>query len=209
MARNAWVPALFRYNPAMAIAILSFLLAFLTILTLLVLNSFRRQRAAIRRISQFISNVAQGEYARRTEVWAGGAAQDLARSANSLSEDLENRQGRAQQDKDHLFSIPRTPGSHQRNRSGHRQSRHHSPGQCRRRPHARAARRCPPGPAHRNRHFSRRFARTLSPGLLLPEARLHAGGHPDARPHPPLPGDRRGHLQPWPLPRNAVSPCGM
>ncbi len=88
----------------MAIPILSILLALITILLLVTLQAFRLPAAAIRRIAQFVTSVSQGQFSRRTEVWAGGVAEELAKSANVLAEDLDNRHP-AQQDKDHLFSI--------------------------------------------------------------------------------------------------------
>ena len=89
----------------MAIPILTLILFLLAIIALSVLHAYRTQRSALISILHLISNLAQGQYARRTDPRAKGAAGELARAANALAEDLDSRSARAQQDKDHLLSL--------------------------------------------------------------------------------------------------------
>ena len=71
----------------------------------LALYSYHTQRSALISILHLVSNMAQGQYARRTDPRAAGAAGELARAANALAEDLEGRAAKAQQDSDHLLSL--------------------------------------------------------------------------------------------------------
>jgi two-component system phosphate regulon sensor histidine kinase PhoR len=84
--------------PILAITILA--IAFLAALYALL-----KQRSRLISILHLVSNLAQGQYARRTDPTGKGAAADLARAANALAEDLETRSAQAQQDKDHLLSL--------------------------------------------------------------------------------------------------------
>jgi two-component system, OmpR family, phosphate regulon sensor histidine kinase PhoR len=77
----------------------------LLILLLTILYSLLMQRSRIVSILHLVSNLAQGQYARRTDPTGKGAAADLARAANALADDLETRSAKAQQDKDHLLSL--------------------------------------------------------------------------------------------------------
>ncbi|HEY4330677.1 MAG TPA: ATP-binding protein [Phycisphaerae bacterium] len=70
-----------------------------------VLHSYHTQRSSVISILHLVSNLAQGQYARRTDPRVKGAAGELARAANKLADDLETRTARAQQDKDHLLSL--------------------------------------------------------------------------------------------------------
>jgi two-component system, OmpR family, phosphate regulon sensor histidine kinase PhoR len=67
--------------------------------------AFLRQRSRVVSVLHLVSNLAQGQYARRTDPTGKGAAADLARAANALADDLETRSSQAQQDKDHLLSL--------------------------------------------------------------------------------------------------------
>ncbi len=68
-------------------------------------NAYRVQRSAVTGVLHLISNLAQGNFSRRTDPYIAGIGGELARAANALAETLENRAGRAQQDKDHLLSL--------------------------------------------------------------------------------------------------------
>ncbi len=67
--------------------------------------AFASQRSALVSVWHLISNLAQGQYARRTDPRVKGAAGELARAANALADDLEKRSSKAQQDNDHLLSL--------------------------------------------------------------------------------------------------------
>jgi two-component system, OmpR family, phosphate regulon sensor histidine kinase PhoR len=69
------------------------------------LYAFLRQRSRVISVLHLVSNLAQGQYARRTDPTGKGAAADVARAANALADDLETRSAGAQQDKDHLLSL--------------------------------------------------------------------------------------------------------
>ena len=69
------------------------------------LYAFLKQRSRVASVLHQVSNLAQGQYARRTDPTGKGAAADLARAANALADDLETRSAQAQQDKDHLLSL--------------------------------------------------------------------------------------------------------
>ncbi len=67
--------------------------------------SYRVQTSALTGVLHLISNMAQGQYARRTDPLFPGPGGELARAANALAEELEKRSTVAQQDKDHLLSL--------------------------------------------------------------------------------------------------------
>jgi two-component system phosphate regulon sensor histidine kinase PhoR len=69
------------------------------------LNAFRMQRAGITGVLHLISNLAQGDFSRRTNPYLTGRGGELALAANALAETFEARALRAQQDKDHLLSL--------------------------------------------------------------------------------------------------------
>jgi two-component system, OmpR family, phosphate regulon sensor histidine kinase PhoR len=77
----------------------------LAILAIGGLYAFLKQRSRMISVLHLVSNLAQGQYARRTDPTGKGAAAELARAANGLAEELENRSAQAQQDKDHLLSL--------------------------------------------------------------------------------------------------------
>ncbi len=89
-------------NPLFIAAGVGAILAVVLITTFL---KYHAQRAALVSIWHLVSNMAQGQYARRTDPRVKGAAGDLARAANALADDLEARAGKAQQDSDHLLSL--------------------------------------------------------------------------------------------------------
>ena len=66
---------------------------------------YHTQRSTVISVLHLVSNLAQGQYARRTDPSVTGAAGDLARAANNLAADLETRGARARQDNDHLVSL--------------------------------------------------------------------------------------------------------
>ncbi|MGN6367173.1 MAG: sensor histidine kinase [Phycisphaerae bacterium] len=66
---------------------------------------YRVQTSALTGVLHLISNMAQGQYARRTDPVFPGLGGELARAANALAEELEKRSTVAQQDKDHLLSL--------------------------------------------------------------------------------------------------------
>ena len=68
-------------------------------------HAYRTQRSALISILHLVSNMAQGQYSRRTDPLVKGSAGELARAANALADDLDSRSARAQQDKDHLLSL--------------------------------------------------------------------------------------------------------
>jgi two-component system, OmpR family, phosphate regulon sensor histidine kinase PhoR len=77
----------------------------LAVFALSMLYSLLKQRSRVISILHLVSNLAQGQYARRTDPTGKGAAAELARAANALAEELETRSAQAQQDKDHLLSL--------------------------------------------------------------------------------------------------------
>lgn len=89
----------------MALAIFIALAILLAILALAAFYAYLRQRSHVISVGHLVSNLAQGQYARRTDPTAPGAAGELARAANALADDLETRHDQAQQDKDHLLSL--------------------------------------------------------------------------------------------------------
>ena len=89
----------------MPVVILSLIVAVLALAALVTLYALLLQRSHIISVGHLVSNLAQGQYARRTDPAAKGAAGDLAKAANALADDLEIRHDQAQQDKDHLLSL--------------------------------------------------------------------------------------------------------
>src|SRR5438046_2039146 len=89
----------------MTIPVLAIIVLVLAILVLLLLHLFRTQRAAVISIYHLVSNMSQGQYARRTDPLVKGAVGELARAANALAENLETRSAKAQQDQDFLTSL--------------------------------------------------------------------------------------------------------
>jgi len=89
----------------MLVAVFVVVSIILALLLAVTLNAFRAQHSTLVSVMHLISNFAQGQYGRRADPWARGAAGELARVANTLGDDLEARAARAQQDKDHLLSL--------------------------------------------------------------------------------------------------------
>ena len=89
----------------MAIPILILVAIILAFLAATAFGLYRTQRAAVISVLHLVSNMAQGQYSRRTDPLVKGAAGELARAANSLAEALEVRSAKATQDKDHLQSL--------------------------------------------------------------------------------------------------------
>ena len=133
-----------------------------------------------------------------------GAAGDLARAANALADDLEQRHDKAQQDKDHLLSLLAVL-DHTNEiaiaTDNDDMIRLVNPAAAR---VLRAHRGSPTGQTHRHRHPSPGFAFALPQRLLLQQAGLRADRDSDPRPHPPLPGHRGHHLQRLPI---TAAPC--
>ncbi|HUO09649.1 MAG TPA: ATP-binding protein [Phycisphaerae bacterium] len=67
--------------------------------------AYRTQSAAMTGVLHLVSNMAQGQYARRTDPLLPGLGGELARASNMLAEEMEKRSSGAQQDKDHLLSL--------------------------------------------------------------------------------------------------------
>jgi len=89
----------------MPVIVLSLVIVALAVIALGGLYAFLMQRSRLISVLHLVSNLAQGQYARRTDPTGKGAAADLARAANALADNLETRWAQAQQDKDHLLSL--------------------------------------------------------------------------------------------------------
>src|SRR3954469_1450796 len=77
----------------------------LLLLLLATLNTLRTQHSTVVSVVHLLSSFAAGEFGRRADPWAKGAAGELARTSNKLADELETRTATAQQDKDHLLSL--------------------------------------------------------------------------------------------------------
>ncbi|HVT80050.1 MAG TPA: ATP-binding protein [Phycisphaerae bacterium] len=89
----------------MAIPILIILLLIAVACAVGFFYAFLTQRAGVISVLHLVSNLAQGQYARRSDPTARGIAGELARAANALAAELEDRAAKAQEDSDHLVSL--------------------------------------------------------------------------------------------------------
>jgi two-component system phosphate regulon sensor histidine kinase PhoR len=89
----------------MPVVVLSLVIVVLAVVAIGGLYAFLMQRSRVISVLHLVSNLAQGQYARRTDPRGKGATAELARAANALADDLEIRAAQAQQDKDHLLSL--------------------------------------------------------------------------------------------------------
>src|SRR5438105_4274547 len=81
----------------MPFAILVIITIIFAILLLGSVYAYHTQRSALISILHLVSNLAQGQYARRTD--------PRVRGANTLADDLEKRAARAEENYDHLISL--------------------------------------------------------------------------------------------------------
>lgn len=89
----------------MAIPILVVLVIVLALLAAFLFTLYRQQRSTVISVLHLVSNMAQGQYSRRTDPLVKGAAGELSRAANRLADWLEVRSAKAAQDMDHLQSL--------------------------------------------------------------------------------------------------------
>lgn len=89
----------------MAIPILLAIILVLGALAIAAFYAFLTQRSGITSVLHLVSNLSQGQYARRADPTVKGVAGELARAANALAGELEQRAAKAQEDSDHLISL--------------------------------------------------------------------------------------------------------
>ncbi len=89
----------------MALPIMCVVCVLLAALALAAFYAYLTQRSGVISILHLISNLAQGQYARRADPTVKGVSGELARASNALAGELEQRGAKAQEDSDHLISL--------------------------------------------------------------------------------------------------------